>query len=390
MANNYAQGTFEPEIPFTLFTESDLTLLDTLGVSVDKGPDGLCYLYNENYCTSGYIVVDGVETEVVEDDLYAMLQEVIKRSNGKIRFISHEQAYTCDKMRKGEFGGSAVFITADDVQYHGTSSWLQRRIAEVETGDTGPDTEDPEAIITEDVIEAINNLIDAAKLVVKRWESGNLAEAVTNLNMVIGWAESTIEAYSPVVTAQPASLVNKALKAAWYFIENVSEDDPERSNKFFELRAQVREAFAALDCNFNGDPAGSLTNTPVNLAIVLDGGLVQAVVTDNPAVLKGVNTMIIDYDTDCLDQDDECLGLVLQQDESLANAYMRGISIDPATVDLGQVANFVSDEACGSTQQRKAICGGYPCEGCPDVNLDGDRCVNESKCLAWTRYHDDK
>ena len=100
--------------------------------------------------------------------------------------------------------------------------------------------------------------------------------------------------------------------------------------------------------------------------------------------------MIIDYDTDCLDPDDDYLGLVLQQDGSLAEAYMRGISIDPAAIDLGQVADFVSDEAYGSTQQRKAICGGYPCEECPDVNLNDDRCVNEPICLAWTRYNDNK
>lgn len=154
MANNYAQGTFEPEIPFNLFTESDLNLLDALSVSVDKGPDGLAYLYNENYCTSGYLEVDEVEKEVGEDDLYAMLQEVIKRSNGEVQYITHEQAYTCDKMRKGEFGGSAVFITADDIQYHGTSSWLQRRIAEVETGDTGPDTEEPETKIDIKLLDA--------------------------------------------------------------------------------------------------------------------------------------------------------------------------------------------------------------------------------------------
>lgn len=159
MANNYAQGTFEPEIPFSLFTESDLALLDALGVSIDKGPDGLCYLYNENYCTSGYIEEGGANAEVAEDDLYAMLQEVIKRSNGELRFITHEQAYTCDNMCKGEFGGSAVFITADDVQYHGTSSWLQRRISEVETGDTGPDTEEPESKIDIKLLDAAHRAL---------------------------------------------------------------------------------------------------------------------------------------------------------------------------------------------------------------------------------------
>lgn len=289
MANNYAQGTFEPEIPHNLFTPSDLEIMDVLGLSVDKGPDGLAYLYNDGFCTAGYIKLEGgSEKEVCEDDLYAMLQEVIKRSNGELAYITHEQAYTCDRMRQGEFGGSAVIITADDVQYHGTSSWLQRRIAEVETGNFGPDTEEPD-------MPALPNLAE-------------------------------IEGGRPF--------------------------------------------------------------SPVNLAIVLDGGLVQAVVSDNPSAFMGVKSVVIDYDTDSPDPDDECLGLVLQQDSSTVPAYMRGITIDQATIDLGQVDDFVSDKAIGNAQQRIAVCDGYPCEGSKDANTDGRRCVNETKCLAWTYYDD--
>jgi hypothetical protein len=33
----------------------------------------------------------------------------------------------------------------------------------------------------------------------------------------------------------------ETLLACWYFIENVGDDDPERTNKFFELRVKVRE-----------------------------------------------------------------------------------------------------------------------------------------------------
>jgi len=33
------------------------------------------------------------------------------------------------------------------------------------------------------------------------------------------------------------------LRAAWSFIEDVTDDDPERTNKFFALRAQVRSVF---------------------------------------------------------------------------------------------------------------------------------------------------
>lgn len=44
---------------------------------------------------------------------------------------------------------------------------------------------------------------------------------------------------------EPYFKVLAALQAAWNFIENVSEDDPNRSEKFFELRVQVRGALPA-------------------------------------------------------------------------------------------------------------------------------------------------
>ena len=328
MANNYASGTFEPFIPKHLFTEADLNLLDSLGITANSvhDADDVLYLFNEDYCTTGYLETETGEKEVTEDDLYALLQEVIRRSNGSLKWISHEQAYTCDKMRRGEFGGSAVFITADDIQYHGTSSWLERRIAEAESSDTGPDTEDPDAITNEDVIEAVNDLIKAAKVVVERWESGNLAEAVTNLDMVISWTESTLE-------------------------ESKNKPHPD-----------------------------------TNLAIVIDGGLVQAVVTDNPAAFRGVNTVVIDYDTDYVEPDYETLGLVPQGGGNLKSAYIRATSIDAAGIDLKRTADFVTDKACGANRERFAICGKDPCDDCKDRILNGGRCVNEDKCLAWQYY----
>ncbi|MEI6208442.1 MAG: hypothetical protein WCP20_16820 [Desulfuromonadales bacterium] len=39
----------------------------------------------------------------------------------------------------------------------------------------------------------------------------------------------------------------EVLRAAWSFIEDVAEDDPERTNKFFALRAQVRGVLWHLD-----------------------------------------------------------------------------------------------------------------------------------------------
>ena len=45
------------------------------------------------------------------------------------------------------------------------------------------------------------------------------------------------------LTAHATELL-ETLKLAWYFIENVEEDDPERTSKFFELREKVRNVFS--------------------------------------------------------------------------------------------------------------------------------------------------
>ena len=46
-------------------------------------------------------------------------------------------------------------------------------------------------------------------------------------------------------TYEPYPKVLEALRAAWWFIENVSEDTPNRSELFFELREKVRGALPA-------------------------------------------------------------------------------------------------------------------------------------------------
>lgn len=44
--------------------------------------------------------------------------------------ISLEAAYTCSKMRPGEFGGCAAFITADGIEWNSTMHWLEEKRAE--------------------------------------------------------------------------------------------------------------------------------------------------------------------------------------------------------------------------------------------------------------------
>jgi len=48
-------------------------------------------------------------------------------------------------------------------------------------------------------------------------------------------------------SSKPDNGALEALRVAWSFIEDVTEDDPERTNKFFALRAQVRGVFWNFD-----------------------------------------------------------------------------------------------------------------------------------------------
>lgn len=294
------------------------------------------------------------------------------------------------------------------------------------------DTDQPK-VSKDEVIEAVNDLISAAKVVVERWSSGNLAEAVTNLNLVIGWTESALE--SMPVAPQPD--INKelleaciqaraALPDAWAAVqcdtpkevidllnraiaraESVDQVEPiifsQATTLLKDLVGMLSEVEDIEHDQFGCQEECALCAaknyiakieegqpSPINLAIVLDGGLVQAVVTDAPEAFKGVNTMIIDYDTECPDQDNERLGIVPQGDGKLVSAYICATSIEKAGIDLGRTADFVSDKAYGANQERFAICGNNPCEDCGDCNSDGERCINEDKCLAWQYYNNNE
>lgn len=136
MADNYAQSYFEPCIPTELITEDDRKVFEAIGVILQPADKegAITYLYAEDWCTSGWIEnEDGTETEVDEDTLIGCLQGIVQRSNGKVPYIYQETAYTCSKMRPGEFGGAAMFITANDVRYCSTQQWLQEQVASIES-----------------------------------------------------------------------------------------------------------------------------------------------------------------------------------------------------------------------------------------------------------------
>lgn len=146
MADYMNQSVFQPSIPKHLITDEDRRFIEAFSITFETDGEDKFYLYADEWCCNGYLDPEepgGEEIELTEDDLLNRFQEIIRRSNGELPWISKESAYTCSRMRPDGFGGGAVFITADDIQYCFTGQWLEERISEAETGDIGPHTEDP-------------------------------------------------------------------------------------------------------------------------------------------------------------------------------------------------------------------------------------------------------
>lgn len=87
------------------------------------------------------------------------------------------------------------------------------------------------------------------------------------------------------------------------------------------------------------DPGTALE--PV-LGIVLDGGLVQAVISDSPRFFACCRVLIVDYDVE--DAADERLHEVRDvRTRRSQRAAVRVAEIEPATIDLAALANALDD-----------------------------------------------
>ncbi len=90
---------------------------ESFGISVEyvSGTSGRYYLYTEH--GSGPCAgLDGV------------LQNILRGlSPEEYPYITVEAAMWCSKVRPGEFGGWASFITRQEIEYSGTGSWLGSR-----------------------------------------------------------------------------------------------------------------------------------------------------------------------------------------------------------------------------------------------------------------------
>jgi len=72
------------------------------------------YIFGEEY----------LDLEKVAD----LMEAFFKRSSTKDYFYM-ETASTCSKMRPGQFGGSAMFVAKDRIEFYTTAQWVENQIA---------------------------------------------------------------------------------------------------------------------------------------------------------------------------------------------------------------------------------------------------------------------
>ena len=126
MADNYCQATVWPELPASLFDDAEIELLESAcGLACEPSKDML-YFFAEEYFSEEGEDVDGTAMNCI-----TLLQSKLQQLDAS-RFpnITIEGAHTCSKMRPGEFGGFAFFITRDEVQFISSSEWLSQRKCE--------------------------------------------------------------------------------------------------------------------------------------------------------------------------------------------------------------------------------------------------------------------
>ena len=116
MANNYKQATVEPiDLPRELFTKEDLCVLELSGFEWEKVGEETFYFFAPEFLSAD----DDVPRTYVD-----VFQDSIRRSGGTVTEIVVEGAYTCSKMRPGEFGGFVIRITESAVQTATTGHML--------------------------------------------------------------------------------------------------------------------------------------------------------------------------------------------------------------------------------------------------------------------------
>ena len=122
MANNYTQATVSPDLPASLFSESELDALAACGLSHESDGESIYFFADEFFREED----DGEDGEPV--NCIMLLKSKLKLIDpADTPYIVIEGAATCGKMRQGEFGGFAYFITREEVRFISTWGWVDEQ-----------------------------------------------------------------------------------------------------------------------------------------------------------------------------------------------------------------------------------------------------------------------
>lgn len=166
MANNYEQSTVSPTLPKTLFTGLELLTLSAFGMSHEPSQSDHLYFYSEdpswgsdidievkmlcdkdNFTVKQYIdYIDANNLKANEDNVFEVnleeinddtdshseltpeniFQSILNKPDCKEKEVVIMGAFTCDKLRQGEFGGFVTRVTKDSIQHSGTYQMLEQ------------------------------------------------------------------------------------------------------------------------------------------------------------------------------------------------------------------------------------------------------------------------
>lgn len=138
---------------------------------------------------------------------------------------------------------------------------------------------------------------------------------------------SAIKAYASLLSPGAVAPSVAPSPAALEVLRGIRADNPE-----FEAGGMVDHADVTARLGRRwGDICRVLDSSPVaprlHVAVILEGGLCQTVVSDNPALI-GLAYDVIDYDTEGADE----TGEVLQEGGAFADACISGGIIEPASI----------------------------------------------------------
>lgn len=91
---------------------------------------------------------------------------------------------------------------------------------------------------------------------------------------------------------------------------------------------------------------------PVTLAITMEGGIIQAIHSDNPARLKNVSVINIDFDVDCAEEGSTLIVPRLDGKEGDA-AYVNEYSINQSDVDLAELYTMMDERAAKDAEETE-------------------------------------